>query len=71
MEERIEILEKFCMKLELSRYPVSVAGNIVRNGFLNFMRRVDKEILGAGRLHRLAEQGRSLRRRKKVCGKTS
>ena len=36
------------MKLELSGYPVSVAGNIVRNVFLNFTRRVDKEILGAG-----------------------
>ena len=57
--------------MEVSGYPVSVASTNVRNGLLNYTRRVQREKDGKGRLHRPAEEGSSLRRRRKFCGKTS
>ena len=41
--ERMEILDKFSSRLEVSGYPIQVAGTILRNGLVNFRKRIVRE----------------------------
>ena len=50
---------------------MKMAMKILRNGILNYERKLAKEVQGRGRVHRPEEEGKSARRVKKFCGKSS
>ena len=64
-------LEDYCERLRKSGYPMKMAMRIMRNGIMNYERKLEKEIQGRGRIYRHEEEGRSGRRVKKFCGKAT
>ena len=70
-EERRELVEDFCSRLKQSGYPVKLAELVVRSGLKNYITKVDKARKRKAMFHRPEEEGRLMRRRTKLTGKTS
>ena len=50
-------LEEFCYRLNLSGYPVALAGRILRSGILTYEKRLRRELDGGSRIHRPETEG--------------
>merc|ERR1712105_32193 len=70
-EEKVEMLDKFCGRLEMSGYPVELAAKIVLNGVTCYERKVKKASDLKVMFHRRGDQGRLERRRSKITGMSS
>ena len=66
--EKVELIDRFCGRLEMSGYPVEVAARIVWNGITNYERKVEKATELGLMFHRKEDQGRLERRRSKITG---
>ena len=64
-------MEEFSRRLEASGYPIRVAGRIIRNGIVNYSRKVEKERKGEGNIHRQEDEGKLERRMGKLLGKNN
>ena len=57
-EEKTEMLDQFCARMELSGYPVSIASKVVTNGIKCFDRKTLEARKKEQMFHRLEDEGR-------------
>ena len=70
-EDVMTCLEGLVNKLQKSGYPPDLACRILRSGMITYQRRLRKEMMGTGRLHRPESEGKSSRTMNRLSGKTN
>ena len=68
IEERINILSAFMVKLKRSGYGSKQRQAILKAGVLGYYRKVEREERGKGGMNRRKEEGEEIRELNKLCG---
>ena len=70
MEERVEVCNKFMIKMWKSGHDEETRLQIMKAATRGYYKMVENEVLGVGRVNRPADEGKREREMRKILGKT-